>query len=213
MKLDHHCVVLGATRTGKTTTSLRLLSEQEGFRIFVNTKNESKWKKYFKYINPSVEMLDFMYNNFNKFSDGMIMLNPDISKDHPIEDLEEYLKLIISKHLNNNLLKTCIAIDEIHEFQSKSSCNKYLKKIWTMGLGIGIIGIAISQRPTHVHNDLFTNTENFILHALKQRDLEHMSEWVNIDFEKIKYPKWPGETASHTAYIQVNQLEGLKKLF
>ena len=47
MKLTHHGLILGSTQTGKTTTGIQLLQQQEGLLIFVNSKLDRNFDNNF----------------------------------------------------------------------------------------------------------------------------------------------------------------------
>jgi len=227
-------LIVGVSRTGKTTTMLKMMKKyyKDHMMVFINTKREQKWDKYCRYINPSLELFQYMVGNHEKFTDGIIeVYMPSILDENPIEYLEQFIKIIMEAHQENNFLKTVIAIDELHEFQSKMSVNKAIKRIASMGMGLGLFGIFCSQRWTDVHNDLITNAEIRICHALDLHDFEQTIRWMNFEkmFEDLGIEKpinakdisilFPqeldsdGRMISHRAYLQTNKVEGAKMLW
>ena len=81
MELTHHGLILGSTQTGKTTTAIRLLQQQRGLLIFVNSKLDRNFDSHF-YAFATHENIDdilfdyrsgqakdgFIYCFFNSFS-------------------------------------------------------------------------------------------------------------------------------------------------
>lgn len=220
MQLDHHCVVTGATRTGKTTTSIRLLSSQKKtLKVFVNTKAEVEWTKYCKYQRITIKQFKFIYNNPSKFCDGIIEIFPDIfdEKKDGTEQIKEYFRIVLVAHRDDFSIKTVLLVDEIHQFQNKWSLDEDIARIWMMGLGMGIKAIAVSQRASGrhgIHEDIMSNSEYFIIHQMKIKDLDYMSDYVstNEGMDNLKFPVNSGDVVSHTAYIQKSYIIGLRKL-
>ena len=199
MKIWHNVIPVGATRTGKTTTGLRELQQQPGLKFFINTKNERKWDKYCYAGNPSLDDIDIIYNNPEIHSQGIISISPrNIANAY--SELEKYIKKIFTYHMEDNLLNTVLCVDEIHEYQSKRGVGDSLRRCFSMGLGIGLKTIGISQRPTQIHNDILTNSEIFIAHAVSWDDLEHLSKFMKFEeycFDVLKLEKFNPRIMNH----------------
>ena len=214
MKLKHHAVVLGTTRTGKTTTALKLLTEQKGLKIFINTKREKKWFKYMKYAVYHEGNMETIYDHFDSYSDGIIQYIPDATNKASLAELEKILDVVLKRQQENDERRTTIVVDEIQVYQSAHGCNETLARLWTMGLGLNIVSIAVAQRPQMIHFDLLANTENWLLHAITPFDLDYLKKDKGVlNFDEYPEFQVKGEIIPHTCYAQYNKMTGIKKLW
>jgi len=214
MKLKHHAVVLGSTRTGKTTSALKLLNSQKGLKLFINTKREKKWFKYMKYACYNEGNMETIYDHFSSYSDGIIQYIPDATNKNALRDLEKVLDVILKRQQENDEIRMTVVVDEIQVYQSAHGCNETLARLWTMGLGLNIVAIAIAQRPQMIHFDLLANTETWLVHAITTFDLDYLKRDKGVlSFDEYPEFKVFGQTIPHTAYLQKNKMTGLKKLW
>lgn len=181
-RVDEHVIALGDTQSGKTTTSLGLCAIQNKFgmsTIFVNTKSDKKlynWDNLgrgaAKYKNVPVDVMRYLLDEYT--SDGIIEVRPEIDEGDLTAQIEPYIKEVISFKKKNHEHEIFFAIDEFQLYQSKHTINRDLKLLFTMGKGLKLYCGAISQRPTAISNDVWTQAEVFYVHALNQRDCVYL---------------------------------------
>lgn len=206
MNLKYHSYAIGITQSGKTTSCMKLLNEQQGIRIFFNSKLEKKWLKHSKYIVDSTHAIDLLKNVYQsprEYSDGIISIMPNI--DEGKKGITPILKYILKRHLNNQMLRTTVLVDEIHIFQSSRSLDDWIERAYVMGLGLNMRMIAIAQRPQQIHQTIRNNSETIILHYTKDFDIAYLKDQGIIDFD-------PEFDRKYTAYLQPSAMEGWKRL-
>ena len=209
-KLRSHGVLLGQTQSGKTTIGLKYLAAQkDGLKLFINTKREQKWTKYFKYMIKTPEDLEHVYSEYSSYTSDLFLIEPDVTDGGSIDQIGELLDVILKFHQDNpQKFKTYIFIDEIQVYQSKFSRPKSFVRLWTMGLGLGIRAVAVAQRPQLINNDILYNSETWLLCHLTEADLEYLDEKGIIQYAQDKHVY----NSPYDAFLQDNKKTGLKRL-
>ena len=209
-KLRSHGVLLGQTQSGKTTIGLKYLAAQkDGLKLFINTKREQKWRKYFKYMIKTPEDLEHVYAEYSSYTSDLFLIEPDVTDGGSIDQIGELLDVILKFHQDNpQKFKTYIFIDEIQVYQSKFSRTESFARLWTMGLGLGIRAVAMAQRPQLINNDILYNSETWLLCTMVDADMEYLDDKGIIKYDEQKHMFVGG----HPAFIQTNKKQGLVRL-
>ena len=90
--------------------------------------------------------------------------------------------LNISKKDGYRRIRRVIAIDELQLFVKKGD-SKAIESIWTIGAGIGIVGMALTQRIQLLNETAWSQSDNKVIFRvedrpdyLRSRNLEHYVE-------------------------------------
>jgi len=229
-RLDEHALIIGDTQTGKTTSAAALAQEQNkhGYiSIVVNTKNDRMFydippfgKGVAKYINTSIDQFIYYLNDYR--TDGIIEIRPQLIKGKtPIAQIEPYLEELINFKKTDQEFPTAIFVDELHRLQSKMSISTMLQNLWTMGKGLNLFACGMSQRNSHISNDIWTQSEIYFLHKTKPRDLKFMYDqrylaipqtWlIPLNNPESEYP-WKTPKDIHKLFFQAPYTNGLVEL-
>ena len=212
MKISEHGVVLGTTQSGKTTKTLELMKSigKKSLKIFVNTKREAKWLPYFKYKIETPEHMVDVYENYPEFTPFFLLIEPDVTDRGAADKIAEIFDICLKFHQDFPMkFNTYIFIDEIHVFQSKFTRNESFARIFSMGLGLGLIGIAISQRASSIHNDILKNCGFLLLAHQDLGDLKYLRENGIIPYNSLDKIVFKGK---YDMYIRENMRSKLKKV-
>ena len=89
MKLSEHGIVLGTTQSGKTSRCLELMNElgSDCLKIFVNTKREQKWNKFFKHKIETPEQMTDIYEHYEEFTPFFLLIEPIITNRNAVDDI------------------------------------------------------------------------------------------------------------------------------
>jgi len=220
MQLNYHAAVGGATQTGKTTTALALLGDQPGLRIFINTKCDPVWDKYFHFVCKTIEELKEVLNyklNKTTFYGLNIAYYPDIYQD--FADISTVTALTYTFHTKRKLKRTTICFDEAHNFMSNRKAPKWVTRIFAQGLSLNLFGIVVTQRFQQIHPDILHNCETIIIHQIVSQDIKYLEEKGSIDVknsQKLIFLPICNKThngrqcgVSHSFYLQQNVLKGV----
>lgn len=227
-KIDDPAVCIGDTQSGKTTSAIALCQMHNKWNYitpFVNTKGDRKFYDInglgtgvAKYINVSIDQYIRLLNDYT--TDGIIEIRPDILEGDVVSQIEPYLKETIAFKKKDQEQPILLAIDELHRLQAKAAINRSVQDIWTMGKGLGLFGLGISQRGTHINNDIWTQSEWFFIHKIKQRDLKyyHEQKYLSIPGEwllpkhspECTYP-WRVKNDRHKLFIESPYSNGLRE--
>ncbi len=220
MKLNHHGLILGAVQTGKTTTAIRLLQKQDGLLIFVNSKLDRNFdRNYYSFINQyTIEQMLWDYKNGYAKAGYIYCFDVDID-EKGYKDVILLAENLLKWHQKGLIDRTVIMIDEMHLYKKKI---EPIEKLWTMGLGLGIRAVGISQRIQGVNLNIRENSEVFVLHALQDTQMEFLetSGLIKIhdsfkDGEYMyRYKLWQhsANQIDHSCYIQTDP-NGLRRWF
>lgn len=183
-----HSVVLGMTRSGKTFFAGRILEELQSMgvhTIFVDPKHDDGYRHLGEICTSAIEVYEKLL-----LKKKAIIFRPPPASDERIEELDRLAELLfqLSKTDGFRRIRRVVAIDEIQLFVKKGN-SKAVEMIWTVGAGIGIVGIAITQRMQLLNETCWSQSDNKVIFKiedrpdyLKSRNLEHYIE--KIDFFK-----------------------------
>ena len=222
--LTEHTLGFADSQNGKTTTSCYLCQLQNLASytvIFFNLKDDDKLyniknsgQGLAKYINVSLEQFKNLLAQ--RVTDGIIEVRPEVSEVPINNQIEPYLKYLLAWKKQSRTHKVYCVIDEIHLLQSKQSLMTSIKNLWVMGKGLNLFMGGLSQRPTQVHNDLFTQTEYFFIQGFNQHDLKSLYEkrylaipesWI-IPLNKPE-SAYPWKKNKYRLFVQLNKGDGL----
>ena len=181
---DRHTAIIGITRSGKTTFAAQVLKKLWGrstHTIFVDPKHDDAFTKLGTVCYDPMEVYERLLAKDNR-----IVFRP--SADERVEELDRVVDLIfmLARKDGFKRIRRVVAIDELQLFVKKGS-SKAIEQIWTVGAGMGIVGMAMTQRIQLLNETVWSQSDNkFIFRIedrpdyLKSRNLEH---YVNqIDF-------------------------------
>lgn len=212
MKIREHGVILGTTQSGKTTQTLRLMRDigEDGLKIFVNTKREQKWTPYFKHKIMTPEHMEDVYENYPEYLPFFLLIEPDVTDRGAADKIAEIFDVCLKFHQDFPMkFKTYVFIDEIHVFQSKFTRNESFARIFSMGMGLGLFGIAISQRASSIHNDILKNCGFLLLAHQDLGDLKYLRDNGIIPYDSLDKIEFKGK---FDMYIRETMRAKLKRV-
>ena len=181
-----HTAIIGITRSGKTTFAaavLRKLWGRSTHTIFVDPKHDEGFSKLGTICHEPMEVYERLLAK-----DKQIVFRPSGDSNERVEQLDRVVELVfmLAKKPGFKRIRRVIAIDELQLFVKKGS-SKAIEQIWTVGAGMGIVGMAMTQRIQLLNETVWSQSDNkFIFRIedrqdyLRSRNLEH---YVNqIDF-------------------------------
>lgn len=176
---NRHSVVLGMTRSGKTYFTghvLERLQDNNVHTIFVDPKADKEYEKLGTVCNDPVEV----YAQLIK-KNPRIVFRTEGDQTERCEMLDKVVEMIFQLQRTDGFrrIRRVIAIDEIQLYVKKGG-SRAIELIWTVGAGIGITGMALTQRMALLNDTAFSQSENkFIFKIddrpeyLKSKNLEH----------------------------------------
>ena len=174
-----HSVILGITRSGKTFFAARILQELQDsgvHTIFVDPKHD-KGYSHLGTICYSPDEVLYQLLHKNK----AIIYRPPASKEEKVAGLDRISDYLInfSKKDGYRRIRRVIAIDELQLFVKKGE-SKAIEAIWTIGAGIGIVGMALTQRIQLLNETAWSQSDNKVIFRvedradyLRSRNLDH----------------------------------------
>lgn len=165
MNLQYMTSCYGVTRSGKTRLALKILDMQPGIKLFVDTKNETEYHKYFHNKNHHIPLDNFKpyLSHLAEMNDKMIILSVDIEKDID-KQLNDFLLLVFLHQRKDNFFRINILIDELPFYK----IDKKALGVWLQGLSKNIRILYTAQGWSLVPKKIRNSSEITIL--LKQRD-------------------------------------------
>ena len=170
-----HAQFYGITQRGKTTRALKwLMSQDDGLKIFIDTKAETltkrNFKKYFDFVAPLSD-IGLIIDNFDYFFKlkAKIALVPD--NIHLDREMKHFCEVIWT-FKRNNLFKVICLIDEIQEF----SCWKQIRGLFVQGAGKNLFMGLTSQGWSQVKKNVRNNCELTVLCTMRKNDIEAMMD-------------------------------------
>jgi hypothetical protein len=187
-----HSVIVGATRSGKTYFVGQVLTRLQGegvHTIFV----DPKWDKDYETLGIVCTTPMQVYANLLAKKPKIIFRTNIDTKE---EDLNLVIRLLFDLQRTDGYkrIRRVIAIDEVQLYVGKGK-NTAIEMIWTIGAGLKIVGIALTQRVQLLNETCWSQSENKVLFRmderaeyLKQRALEHYPlDDLNLDMRKYHY--------------------------
>ena len=185
-----HAVILGMTRSGKTFLAgniLQGIQELGGHTIFIDPKHDDGYAHLGTICHSPIEV----YEQLLRKNPAIVFRTPGTSEER-IEALDRMVELMFTLQRTPGFkrIRRVIAIDEIQLFVKKGN-SRAVEMIWTIGAGIGIVGMALTQRIQLLNETAWSQSDNKVIFRiedrvdyLKSRNLEH---YVN-ELEFFKDP-------------------------
>ena len=177
-----HTAIVGQTRSGKTYATryiLKALQVKGIHTIFFDPKHDDE------YANLGVICYTPMQVYAKLLSKtAAIVYRPNPEKNKRFEELTRVINLTfeVSKTDGYKRIKRVIAIDEV-QLTVKKGGNDGVERLWTVGAGQGILGLAITQRIQLLNETIWSQSENKILFKvedrpeyLRSRNLDHFAD-------------------------------------
>lgn len=166
-----HIFICGLTQvSGKTTLAAYLFRRWTGLSTFFNTQHNhrvqlcsdivvSNIKDYAEVFEKAVNEYFKQPSQFEKKA-LRVCFNPDLKESVAAVQLKQIVNLNIKfgKILHKKRMEVVqwgnIIVDEAHRFSKKTDPSESVDVVFTGGLGLGLRGMAISQRPAMVSHTI-----------------------------------------------------------
>jgi hypothetical protein len=167
------------TRSGKTYFAKHVLEalQKKGYHtVFFDPKHDDDYASLGTICTNPIQF----YAQLLK-KNPAIIYRPSPKKDSRIDELNRIVEFMFAISTKNGFkrIRRVVAIDEI-QLMVKKGTNDGVETIWTVGAGIGVVGLAITQRVQLLNETCWSQSENKILFKtddrpdyLKSRNLEH----------------------------------------
>lgn len=187
-----HTVAVGMTRSGKTFLAKHILEELQRKRvhtIFFDPKHDDDYATLGTICTSPMQLYAQVLAK-----NPTIVYRPPSDKQGRAEHLTQIIDLVFLASRNRKLrnVKRVIAIDEI-QLMVKKGGHDGIEKLWTVGAGMGIVGLAITQRVQLLNETVWSQSENKILFKvedrpeyLRSRNLSHFAELRDFFFDPSK---------------------------
>jgi DNA helicase HerA-like ATPase len=219
---NRHSAVIGMTRSGKTTFVARVLDRLGSMAthtLFIDPKHDDAFAKLGKVCYTPMQVYEqLLLKNKN------IVYRPPGDSAKRIEGLDRVIELVFSlqKTAGFKRIRRVIAIDELQLFVKKGG-SKAIEMIWTIGAGMGITGVAMTQRIQLLNETCWSQSDNkFIFRIedrkdyLKSRNLEHyinQQEFFNDEMNRywFYYTTGGGKWKKHKP-VPINKPKSMRRL-
>lgn len=177
-----HSVIVGMTRSGKTYFTKHVLKnlQSQGYHtVFFDPKHDDDYADLGEVCTTPVEFYAKLLKKVPR-----IVYRPSPKKDERADELSRIIEMMFSlgKKPGFKRMRRIVAIDEI-QLMVKKGTNDGVEMLWTIGAGMGIVGIAITQRVQLLNETCWSQSENKILFKtddrpeyLRSRNLDHYSD-------------------------------------
>jgi DNA helicase HerA-like ATPase len=174
-----HTVILGRTRSGKTVFASKViegLQERGVHSIFIDPKHDQGFAHLGTVCYTPMEVYEQLL-----LKNNAIVFRPPSTIEERIESLNRLVELLFSLQRRPGFkrVRRLVTIDEIQLFAKKGNSNA-IETIWTIGAGLGIVGMALTQRIQLLNETAWSQSENKVIFSiddrkeyLKSRNLEH----------------------------------------
>jgi DNA helicase HerA-like ATPase len=165
---NRHSVVLGMTRSGKTYFTGEVLKRLQADRvhtIFVDPKHDADYEDLGIVCYSPMEV----YEKLLKKEPRIVFRTPATSPEN-VEALDRLVELVFNLQRTDGFkrIRRVIAIDELQLYTKKGS-SKAIEMIWTVGAGLGIVGMALTQRMQLLNDTVYTQSENKFIFKIDDR--------------------------------------------
>ena len=165
---DRHSVVLGMTRSGKTWFTAKMLKKLQAkgiHTIFVDPKHDSDYEDLGTVCYSPIEA----YALLLKKTPSIVMRTPATSPENA-EALDRLVELLfqLQKTPGFRRIRRVVAIDELQLYAKKGN-SRAIEMIWTVGAGVGITGVALTQRMQLLNDTAYTQSENKFIFKIDDR--------------------------------------------
>ena len=163
-----HSVVLGMTRSGKTFLAGKVLQGVQdigGHTIFVDPKHDDGYAHLGTVCHSPIEV----YEQLLRKNPAIVFRTPGTSEER-IEALDRMVELMFTLQRTPGFkrIRRVIAIDEIQLFVKKGN-SRAVEMIWTIGAGLGIVGMALTQRIQLLNETAWSQSENKVIFRIDDR--------------------------------------------
>jgi hypothetical protein len=177
-----HTSIIGQTRSGKTYATRFILKKLQGqgiHTIFFDPKHDDDYADLGVICYTPMQVYAKLLSKTPK-----IIYRPNPEKNKRQEELTRVINLTfeVSKTTGYKRIKRVFAIDEV-QLMVKKGGNDGIERLWTVGAGQGILGLAITQRIQLLNETIWSQSENKILFKvedrpeyLRSRNLDHYAE-------------------------------------
>ena len=177
-----HTAIIGQTRSGKTYATRFILKKLQGqgiHTIFFDPKHDDDYADLGVICYTPMQVYAKLLSKTPK-----IIYRPNPEKNKRQEELTRVINLTfeVSKTRGYKRIKRVFAIDEV-QLMVKKGGNDGIERLWTVGAGQGILGLAITQRIQLLNETIWSQSENKILFKvedrpeyLRSRNLDHYAE-------------------------------------
>lgn len=177
-----HTAVIGQTRSGKTYATRFILKklQAEGIHtIFFDPKHDDDYADLGVICYTPMQVYAKLLSKTPR-----IIYRPNPEKNKRQEELTRVINLTfeVSKTKGYKRIKRVFAIDEV-QLMVKKGGNDGIERLWTVGAGQGILGLAITQRIQLLNETIWSQSENKIIFKvedrpeyLRSRNLDHYAE-------------------------------------
>ena len=155
---NRHSVVLGMTRSGKTWFTGKMLKKLQAkgvHTIFVDPKHDADYEDLGTVCYSPIEA----YALLLKKTPAIVMRTPATSPENA-EALDRLVELLfqLQKTSGFRRIRRVVAIDELQLYAKKGN-SRAIEMIWTVGAGVGITGVALTQRMQLLNDSLHPKRE------------------------------------------------------
>ena len=177
-----HTAIIGMTRSGKTVLCKKMLEGLQDMNVhtvFFDPKHDDDFSDLGKICTTPMQFYaELVAKN------PRIIYRPPGDKTGRSEHLTRIIDLIFTAQRNPKFknIRRVIAIDEI-QLMVKKGGHDGIEKLWTVGAGLGVMGMALTQRIQLLNETIWSQSENKILFKvedrpeyLKSRNLEHFTK-------------------------------------
>tara|TARA_B100000029_G_C17396089_1_gene895252 strand:+ start:108 stop:812 length:705 start_codon:yes stop_codon:yes gene_type:complete len=183
-----HSVIIGITRSGKTVFAGKILQgvqESGAHTMFIDPKHDSAFAHLGTICHSPVEVYEQLL-----LKNPAIVYRPPGTLEENIEGLDRVVELMfaLQRSAGYKRIRRVIAIDELQLFVKKGN-SRAIELIWTIGAGLGIVGMALTQRIQLLNETAWSQSDNKVIFRiedrpdyLRSRNLEHYVE--QLDFFK-----------------------------
>jgi len=215
-----HGVVLGITRSGKTFLAAKVLQriqETGGHTLFIDPKHDDGYSHLGTICHTPIEV----YEQLLLKNPAIIFRTPGTSEER-IEALDRVVELMftLQRTAGFKRIRRVIAIDEIQLFVKKGN-SRAVEMIWTIGAGVGIVGMALTQRIQLLNETAWSQSDNKVIFRiedrpeyLRSRNLEHYVEQLDFFTDPMNkywfyYTQGGGKWKKHEPVPMVDKTKSL----
>lgn len=179
MNLDYHSQIYGVTQSGKTLIALRILSDQIGLKLFIDTKNETKYHKYF-HLFADIDSIGVLLQNEKELSGKMVCVRVE-PKDFE-KQLETFCQLVFTYKRANPIHRVTVLIDEFQEYVSRAT-KGFIRACFVQGLSKNLRMMITSQGWSMIPKNIRNNCEFTLIGKQRKNDIENMMDIGLVPFE------------------------------
>lgn len=179
MDLSYHTQIYGVTQSGKSLIGLKLLSEQTGLKLFIDTKNETKYHKYF-HMFADIDTIQVLLENEKELNGKMICVR--IEPKEFEKQLERFAEIVFVYKRSNPIYRLTILIDEFQEYVSRAT-KGFIRALFVQGLSKNIRVIFTSQGWSMIPKNIRNNCEMSLVGKQRKNDIESMMDQGLIPYE------------------------------